>query len=160
MSAHAQDRRRGHIVPGPASAEEGHTLGEEALHFTRWFMHSKYHLMRSFLSELRRTPGAREIDTLEVRYLRALTHALRVHRVRSVVTFLLALGVIAAAASAVANALDVAFPTGFLERAAAFSASVSVALVAMRLLLDRYLERVDVSATFLAIQLASAHPAR
>lgn len=158
MSEHARHRRRGHIVPGPAPTDDEHTLGEEALHFTKWFTRSKYHLMRRFLGELRRAPETRDAGTLELRYRRALTHALRVQRARTVVTFLLALGVIAAAASAVANVLDVALPTGFLERAAAFSASVSVALVAVRLLLDRYLERVDVSATFLAIQLATARP--
>lgn len=158
MPEHAQRRARsGHLVPGPG--DEDHRIGEEALHFTKWFMRSKYDLMGRFLGELCQDPSQRDVDTLRARYRRALHHAQRVHVARGVVTFLLALGVIAAATSAVAGVLDVDLPTGFLERAAAVSASASVVLVAARLLLDRYLERCDVAATFLAIELATARGA-
>lgn len=156
MSEHARTPpRRAH---GPFGTDEDHKLGEEALHFTRWFAQSKYHLMARFLGELRHASGERDARVLQERYCNALTHAQRVHQARAVVTFLLALGVVSAATSAVANALDVDVQAGLLERAAALAASASVLLVALRLLLDRYLERVDVTATFLAIQLATAPP--
>lgn len=157
MSVTAKHRaRRGHFVPGPFAAEEEHSLGEEALHFTRWFLRSKYVLMAEFLGELAGDPAQRDTASLVDRYRRALRHAERVLLARSLVTILLALGVLAAATSAVANALGVAAPVGVLERAAAFSTSAAVLLVALRLLLDRYLERVDIAVTFLAIQLGSA----
>lgn len=147
---------RRHAVHGPLPHDDEHTLGEEALHFTRWFAKSKYRLMAEFLGELVRAPEERDPARLRERFLRALMHAQRVLQVRFGVTFLLALGVVAAAASTLANLLDVAAPTGWLERAAAWSASLTVVLVAARLLLDRYLERCDVAATFLAIELAAA----
>lgn len=130
-----------------------HRLGEEALHFTRWFAHSKYHLMGGFAMELTR---AGDPTRLRERFSQTLQHAQRVHQARAVVTLLLALGVVAAAASAIANLLRVAAPTGILERAAALSASLSVLLIALRIGFDRYLERCDVAATFLAIQLSAA----
>jgi hypothetical protein len=71
---------------------------------------------------------------------------------------LLAAGAIAATGSAVANALGVGL---ILDRVAAFSASAAILLVAVRLALDRYLDRVDVAVTFIAIQLtvsADAEP--
>ena len=153
MVRHA-DRRDARRSPTPFVREPGHTLGDEALEFTSWFAKSKYHLMGGFLGEL--AMPAKDLETLRDRYCRALTHALRVQRARSVVTFLLALGVVATAATSIANLLDVPAPLGLLERAAAISASVAVALIVLRLLFDRYLERCDVTLTFLAIQLGVA----
>lgn len=155
MSEHARPRR-GHAVHGPIELDDDHRLGEEALHLTRWFAKSKYHLMGQFLGELQRPADQRDVAKLRDRFCRAITHAHRVHQARGLVTFFLALGVVAAAASAVLNALEVDASTSALERAAAFSASVSVLLVAARLLLDRYLERADVAATFLAMQLVAS----
>lgn len=155
MSEHAGQRPPRHAVQGPIELDEDHRIGEEALHFTRWFAKSKYHLMGRFLGELQRAPEERDLAVLRDRFCRALSHAHRVHRARGIVTFFLALGVIATAASAVLNALDLDASTSVLDRAAAFSASVSVVLIAARLLLDRYLERADVAATFIAIQMAS-----
>jgi hypothetical protein len=150
---------RRHVVPGPLTLNDDHSIGEEALHFTKWFAQSKYRLMGEFLGELQSTREERDPEVLRARYCRSLQHAQRVQRARGVVTVLLALGVIATAAAAVANLLDLGEAggaTAFLERAAAISASVAVALVALRLAFDRYLERVDVVATFLAIQLSCA----
>lgn len=159
MSEHARRRRRGHAAHGPLDLDDRHTLGEEALHLTRWFAKSKYHLMGQFLGELQRAPGERDASVLRDRFCRAITHAHRVHQARGFVTLLLALGVVAAATTAVLNALDIDAGTRVLDRAAAFSASASVLLIAARLLLDRYLERADVAATFLAIQLTAASAA-
>lgn len=160
MAEHARRRQRRHVVPGPLTLDDDHSIGEEALHFTRWFMQSKYHLMGRFLGELQSDAQEREPEALRARYCRSLQHGQRVQRARGVVTFLLALGVIAAAASTVANLLHLgagaAATTQLLERGAAISASATVILVALRLLLDRYLERVDIVATFLAMQLASS----
>lgn len=154
MAEHARRRRVRHDpVPGPVLAHD-HRLGEEALHFTRWFAKSKYHLMGGFLGELTGPPG--DTARLRERFERTLRHAHRVHTARGAVTLLLALGVIAAAATTIANLLNVEAPTGIVERAAALSASLSVVLIALRLGLDRYLERCDVSATFLAIQLSAS----
>lgn len=160
--ARSRRQRRG-TATGPLGDEE-HSLGEEALDFTKWFTQSKYRLMAGFLGELARDPGERDLDVLKERYTRTLTHAQRVLTARGLVTFLLVVGVVAAAASAIANLLavptilegDVAATTGFLQRLAAYSTSASVVFVALRLLLDRYLERIDVTATFLAIEIATA----
>ena len=158
VSEHARPRRR-HAVHGPLGLDDEHTLGEEALHFTRWFAKSKYHLMGQFLGELQRPAAERDAATLRDRFCRAITHAHRVHQARGFVTLLLALGVLAAAATAVLNTLGWDAETQALDRAAAYSASASVVLIAMRLLLDRYLERADVAATFLAMQLVASRPA-
>jgi hypothetical protein len=95
-----------------------------------------------------------------------VSHALRVQRARTLVTVLLAVSV---AGTAIATMANVAYLPGLsielsatkllVERVAAWSASLSILLVAMRLAFDRYLGLVDVSATFLAIQLAGARPA-
>jgi hypothetical protein len=160
MVQHAErrQRRHHHAAIGPLGVDEDHSIGEEALHFTRWFAGSKYKLMASFIGELRRVPEERNLAELQERYCRAVTHGQRVLQARGVVSFLLALGIVATAASAIANLLDVALPTWILERAAAYAASVSVALVALRLLFDRYLERVDITTYFLGMQLTSARP--
>jgi len=150
------DRRTGRRALGPFGYSRDHRLGEDAVQFTRWFMRSKYHLMGGFLGELRAPRPPEEAEALAARFCRAIVHGQRVHQGRALVTFLLALGVIATATSAVANALAVDLPSEPLERAAALAASVSVFLVAVRLSLDRYLDRVDVTATFLAIQIAAA----
>lgn len=154
MSEHARPRAR-RTVPTPFFREPGNSLGDEALEFTRWFATSKYHLMGAFLGELMDT-SPRDMKLLRKRYCQAVTQGLKVHRTRGVVTVLLALGVIAAAASSIAKLLGVSAGVGALDRAAAISASLSVVLIAARLLLDRYLERCDVAATFLAIEIATA----
>ena len=151
-------RRTASRGPTPFVREPGHTMGDEALEFTRWFAKSKYHLMGGFLGEL--MSDRYDVEQLRDRYCRALSHAHRVHQARAFVTLLLALGVIAAAASTVANVLEVTTDIGFLERAAAISASASVLLIALRLLFDRYLERCDVAATFIAIELSAATAAQ
>lgn len=158
MPEHAPRRahRPRHVVPGPLPLDDEHHVGEEALHFARWFSQSKYRLMAEFLGEIARAPEERDPSRLKDRFARAVAHAHRVHQARGVVTGLLALGVVAAAASAVGDALGLAAPIGLLERAAALSASAALVLVAIRLALDRYLERVDVAAIFLAIELASS----
>lgn len=154
MSEHADRRERRRNAPTPFFREPGNSLGDEALEFTRWFAKSKYALMGAFLGELM-DPSPHDMKLLRKRYCRAVTHANRYHQVRGVVTFLLAIGVLAAAATGIMNALDVEGPVGLLDSAVAASTSLSVLLVAVRLLLDRYLERCDVAATFLAIQLAA-----
>lgn len=159
MSEHSRQSKPRHAVHGPLDLDDEHHLGEEALHLTRWFATSKYVLMGRFLGELQRAPEERDLATLRDRYCRAITHAHRVHQARGLVTLLLALGVVAAATTSVLNALDVDASTRALDRAAAFSASASVVLIAARLLMDRYLERADVAATFIAIQLAASAPA-
>lgn len=154
MTEHAR-RKRGHVAPGPLALDDEHRVGAEALHFTRWFLRSKYRLMGEFLGDLSRAPAERDPAVLRERFSRAIQHAHRVHQARSFVTALLALGVFTAAGSAVGDALGMAAPFGLLERVAAIAASASVLLVALRLLFDRYLERVDVAATFLGIELAT-----
>lgn len=128
------------------------------MHFTRWFAQSKYHLMRAFTDEIARAPDEFDGPRLRDRYDRALDHGQRVHRIRSLVTLLLAAGAISTAASAVANALGLGETPGLLDRVAAYAGSATVGLIVLRLLLDRYLERVDVVATFIAIQLSASAP--
>jgi len=139
-------------------------LGGDALRFTRWFLRSKYRLMAGFLGELESPPEARDEAALRRRFCQAVTHAVRVQRLRSFVTALLALGVVTAAFATVVSIVslppalagDAAAAHALLSRVAAWSASASVLLVALRLGFDRYLGLVDVSATFLAIEIASA----
>lgn len=157
MSEQAPHRRaHRHIVPGPLSLDDDHHAGEEVLHFMRWILRSKYRLMGEFLGDLQTEPERRDPAALRSQFCRTLQHAERVHRGRGIVTFLLALGVVATAATTVANALGVDSGLGVLARAAAYSGSATVLLVGLRLLFDRYLERVDVVATFLAAQMAGA----
>ena len=145
-----------HIVPGPLSLDDDHHAGEEVLHFTTWLLRSKYRLMGEFLGDLQADPSARDATILRARFCRALQHAERVQRARGVVTLLLALGVLTTAATTVANALGVDAPLGALEQAAAIAGSATLLLVALRLLFDRYLERVDVAAMFLGMQMTNA----
>lgn len=121
------------------------------MHFGKWFAQSKYRLMGRFLGELVEAPQEREMEELRERYGRALTHGQRVHRMRGVVTVLLAIGAGTAAGSAIADALLLG---DLLAGVAAIAGSLTVGLLLLRLAFDRYLERVDVTATFLAIQLA------
>lgn len=150
-----------HRLPrGPASRKH---IREESLHFARWFASSRYRLMAEFLTELEEPASERATDALRDRYCRALAHGQRVMRARAFVTALLALGVIATAVTAVMRLValpgaieaDVAATQDLLDRLAAYSASAAVLLVGLRMAFDRYLERVDVTATFLAIQLAT-----
>lgn len=139
-------------------------LGGDALRFTRWFFRSKYRLMAGFLGELERPAEPRDEPALRQRFCQAVTHAVRVQRMRSAVTALLALGVVTTAFAAVMDLValpptlagDAALAHFLLAKVAAWSASISVLLVALRLGFDRYLGLVDVSATFLAIEIASA----
>lgn len=155
MSEHARKHRR-HLVPGPLALNDDHSAGEEVLQFTRWFLQSKYKLMGQFLGDLQRTHDAAERERLREYYCRALQHAQYTQRVRGTITVFLALGVLAAAATSIARLLHVAYSSGALDQAAAYSASASVALIAARLAVDRYLERVDIVATFVAIELSAS----
>jgi hypothetical protein len=138
-------------------------VGDDALRFMRWYAGGKYALMGSFLGELDDPPGERDAETLRRRFCQAVAHGRRVQMARTVVTALLALGVVTTAFAAVANVLlvpsslsgDVAAGGRFLARVAAWSATFAVVLVLLRLAFDRYLELVDTSATFLAMQLAT-----
>lgn len=134
-------------------------LGDRALDFARWFSRSRYDLMAGFLGEMERAPAERDADELRQRFVRALRHGERVSRARTAVTVLLALGVLTAMTTTLVQLTDapaVADALMLLERVAAISTSLSVVLVVARLACDRYLERVDVTATFLAVQLATA----
>lgn len=135
-------------------------LGDEALHFARWFRKSKFALMQDFLGEIDCPPADRDAAVIRRRFLAATRHAKRVLVARLVVTVLLAAGVVAAAAASLARVLvvpsvDVDLWVATLDRAAAVSASASVLLVALRLGFDRYLDLVQTTATFLAIELAA-----
>lgn len=156
--------RRGRLFDGTHGRVR--SLGNGALDFARWFFRSKYRLMAEFLGELEQAPQERDEAALRERYCRAITHAQRVLALRLVVTVLLALGVVTAAFATVMDALvlppvlsaDVDTLRFVLRKVAAWSASASLVLVALRLGFDRYLGLVDVSATFLAMQIASAAP--
>src|SRR5438067_8300706 len=138
-----------------------HRIGDEALHFGRWFAKSKFALMQGFLGELESCE--RDADELRGRFVAATRHAKRVLVARSVVTVLLALGVVATASASVAAlwwvpqfvAGDVAAWAAVVRRVAAIAGSLSVLLLVARLAFDRYLELVDTTATFLAIEMAA-----
>ena len=138
-------------------------LGEDALDFARWFRRSKFDLMAGFLGELGRDPAERDRADVERRFLAALRHAKRVLLARIVVTLLLAVGVVATAAATLAKVLwvpavltfEVQATLAALDRLAAVAGSATVVLVVARLLFDRYLDMVETSATFLAMQLAT-----
>jgi hypothetical protein len=138
-------------------------LGEGALDFAKWFRKSRFDLMAGFYGELAREPGERDVADVERRFLAAIRHGKRVLLARGVVSVLLVLGVVATAGAAAARVLwvpdaltfEVQATLAALDRLAAIAGSITVVLVALRLLFDRYLELVDTSATFLAMQLAS-----
>jgi hypothetical protein len=148
----------------PAAPDLDQRIGEEALHFARWFASSKFALMQEFLGELRRDPRDRDAAEIERRFCACTTHAKRVLTARGVVTALLALGVVSTAVAGFLAA--VALPdvveanllawVRLVRHVAAWSGAVTVVLLAARLLMDRYLDRVEVSATFLAMQLAGS----
>lgn len=143
-------------------------LGEGALDFARWFRKSKFDLMAGFFGELERDPATRDPADVERRFLQAIRHAKRVLLARGVVTLLLVLGVVATAAATLARVLvvptvltqEVALTLGALDRVAAIAGSLTLVLVVARLLFDRYLDLVETSATFLAMQLATCPRAR
>lgn len=138
-------------------------LGDDALRFMRWYAGGKYALMGGFLGELDDPPEARDAGDVRERFCQAIQHGRRVQAARTVVTVLLTLGIVTTAFATVANVLlvpsalegDVVALRVFLERVAAWSATFAVILVGLRLAFDRYLELVDTSATFLAMQLAT-----
>lgn len=156
MSEHPARRARG-------LRQRAFHVGDDALRFMRWYAGGKYALMAGFLGELDDPPQERDGEALRGRFCAALAHGRRVQTARAVVTFFLALGVVTTALATVATAFflpdvlagDVATGRAFLERVAAWSATFAVVLVALRLAFDRYLELVDTSATFLAMQLAT-----
>ena len=162
------------VVSQPASHRRGHYprhshvwtprhLGEDALHFGTWFAKNKFALMEGFLGELRDSPAERDPSEIEDRFLRATRHAQRVLVARGVVTFFLALGLVATASATIAGRVwiptrlagDVTAWLAVLDGAAAIAASVTLVLLAARLAFDRYLELVETTATFLAIELAT-----
>lgn len=151
-------------MPARAADEgdpESPRMGASHVGSARWFFQSKYKLMGRFLAELERDPSARDAEELRDRYERALRHGLRVQVARAVVTALLAFGVVATVAAMVLNLLRLPEALGgnvetALDRVAAYATSGAAVLLALRLALDRYLERVDVSATFLAMQIAAS----
>lgn len=133
--------------------------GERALDLASWFLRSKYALMAGFAGELREAPGERDAVELEARLSAALERGERGLRVRTAVTVLLAASVLSALVATLARAVDglvLHDLARLVDQVAAVSTSLSVVLVALRLACDRYLERVDVTATFLAAQLAAS----
>jgi hypothetical protein len=161
MSEHPGRRARG-------IRQRAFHVGDDALRFMRWYAGGKYALMGGFLGELDDPPEARDAEAVRERFCAAITHGRRVQAARTFVTILLALGVVTTALATVANVLfvppgiagDVAAWSRFLERLAAWSATFAVVLVLLRLAFDRYIELVDTSATFLAMQLATTRRAR
>ena len=151
--------------PTPDGGEdERRLIGESSLRFTRWFLKSKFALMQAFLGELEMPAQARDPSHDRRRFLLAMRHAERALVGRVVVSVLLVFGIVATAAAAVARVLYVpaALTPGVeatlvaLDRVAAVSGSLTVLLLALRLAFDRYLERVETTAVFIAMQLASA----
>lgn len=138
-------------------------VGDDALRFMRWYAGGKYALMGGFLGELDDPPDARDAAALRDRFCKVVSHGRRVAIARTVVTALLALGVVTSAVAAIANAADlpgrlegdVEAMRGALSRVAAWAATFAVVFVALRIAFDRYLDLVDTSATFLAMQLAT-----
>jgi hypothetical protein len=146
-------------MPEPAHGRrfrQSRRLGDDALHFARWFTKSKFQLMADFMADLECSPSQRDAEALARRFQAAIRHARRVLLARLAVTILLAAGVIATMGATLAQFLAVpAEALGFLDRVAAVSASATVALVVARLGFDRYLGLVETSATFLAMQIAT-----
>jgi hypothetical protein len=139
-------------------------IGDDALSFAKWYTRNKFQLMESFVGELDKNPMRRDPIYLRERFLDTLRHAKQVTNVRAVVTVLLALG---AAATFVGTALDIfvaapvigttaALTKSVFTQVAALASSLTLVLLVVRLALDRYLELVDVSAHYTAMQLASA----
>lgn len=167
--APGEDANREYVDEGPAEAERRRAAlraaaanASDLRDFARWYLKSRYALMTRFLADLEARP-ARDRERVREDFLHAVRHGERVHRARGVVTFLLALGVVATVAATVVDVLwvpdvlegDVARATSALDRAAAIAGSFTLVLVALRLAFDRYLERIDVCASFLGMQIAA-----
>lgn len=142
-------------------------LGDDALRFTKWYVKGKYALMEGFLGELDEAPEARDAAALRSRYHRAILHGRRVSGARTFVTVLLALGAATSVLATLAFAAyvpgplrgDVALAGDALRQVAAWAATSALVLVVLRVALDRYLEMVETSALFLAMQLATCERA-
>ena len=152
---------------GPARRQDrfhDKDVGDEALRFARWFVKNKFALMESFVHELDRDPLARNPEPLRRRFLEAVRHAEKVLLARAIVTFLLAGSAVTALASAVVERLQgtpvlgatVEQTFSLLDFVIGISGSLTLVLIVARLGLDRYLELIDVTATYTAMQLASA----
>jgi len=132
--------------------------------FVKWFATSKYALMERYLPQLERGSFERDPARLRARFQRVLALANRVRRMRIVVTVFLAMGIIATVVSRILDRIplhqmlgaDEAFIHDVLDNASTFSASFAVVFLGLRLAFDRYLARIDVNATFLAIEIATS----
>lgn len=130
--------------------------------FFAWYFRSRFDLMERFLEDLERPTAP--LAVLRRRFLHTVHHAKRVLVARGVVTLLLALGVVAAVAAGVAEAVwvpdtfepGVVATSAWLARLAAITGSASVVLLGLRLAFDRYLHLVDTCATFLGMQIAAS----
>jgi hypothetical protein len=145
-------------------------LGDEAVRFATWFAKSKFQLMESFLGELDRRPAERDRAALRERFLHACKHGQQVLIVQGVVTALLAFGVVVTASSAALDRLQTIndnllpglfhLPLGelrtLLVSIQAIAGSATLILILARFAVARYLALVEVSATYLGMQIASA----
>lgn len=153
-----------------ARAETYHDrdIGDDALAFARWFAKDRFQLMEGFLHELERAPGERDAAALKARFLHAVRHARTVLALRGVVTVLLAFSVVATAASTLLDnlaALNQRLPAlldmpvdqlrALLLGIQAVSAAGALVFLVLRLAFDRYLELIQVTATYTAMQLAA-----
>lgn len=145
-------------------------IGDEAMRFAKWFVRDRFSLMEGFLGELDHDPAQRDVLALRRRFLEAVEHARKVLLVRVVVTVLLASSVVVTASSVVLENLAVAnetiLPALFrvpveevrilLVTIESVAASAALLLLVARLAADRYLELIHVTASFTAMQIASA----
>lgn len=141
------------------------STAEGALNFAQMFLTTKYALMERLFVELQAPLDPQERPAVRARFQRVLARGERALRLRLVVNVLLAFGLVTTLFSATARLVTVP-PTAevgvaatrtLLDLVAAFSASFAAALIALRLAFDRYLSRIDVSATFLAMRLLDDH---
>lgn len=146
----------------PEDEPRGGILG-----FVKWYAQNRFHHMEQYLPELEQEPSQVDAKRVRERFLKATRHAKRVMVARLVVTALLALGIVATAVAAVANAVavpaalstDVDRLRDWLARAAAVSGSATLLLLLLRLAFDRYLRLIETSALLLAMQLSAARAA-
>ena len=139
---------------------------DEDVSFPRWYFRTRFDLMERFVDDLERP--SHSVPHLRRRFLHAVHHAQRVLVARAVVTFLLALGVLATAAAGVVGAVwvpdtlepGVVATSRFLARMAAVTGSASLLLLGLRLAFDRYIRLVETCATFLGMQIAAASTPR
>jgi hypothetical protein len=135
-----------------------------SLRFLRWFLKSRFALMGGYADLLSRDPSERDVGLLRARFLEAVRHAERVLLARGVVTLLLAFGAVTTVTTAVLGSL--ALPEGLeaprsltalaLRRVESVAGSLTLVLLALRLAFSRYLDLIDVTATYTAIALAGA----